>query len=61
MKVTVIFTVEKSELADIVKKQMIREGYPERDLENFEDMIDGQDIAQWLLHDITDNVVIEED
>jgi len=61
MKVTITFTADKSELADIIKKQMIRAGYPEKDLDNFEDMLDGQDIAQWLLHDITDDVEISED
>ena len=57
--ITITFTANKKDLADFIKKQMIRDGYPETDLDNFENMMDEQDINQRLLHDLAEDIEIE--
>jgi len=60
--VTLIVTIDKSELTEEIKRQMIRDGYPEADLADFENMMDEQDICQRIFgFSETVNVEIEED
>jgi hypothetical protein len=59
-KITLIISnIDKTELAECIKQQMISDGYPEEDLKDFENIMEEHDIAQRLLHGLVDSKDIE--
>lgn len=56
-KITITVEIDKKELSDFVKQNMIRDGYPEKDLEDIEEFLDEGDIAKYCF----DSMVEAED
>lgn len=55
----ILNNVNKTDLADAIKTKMIHAGYPEKDLTDFEAMLDKGDVAQWLLGDLISSEDVE--